>query len=255
MGVRTTLPRINSRAAGPTVVITIESAIADPPDGAVRLRDLIIKSTADALANHGSYLWAYGGGFTVVENDAIDIRTTLSFQDKRRFYVVRGADKKTAGEIAAEMGKAESSGAGTFSYSDMLGYVLHRHPRMKALVPVLRAELALIELFLKSADLALLRKHQKIFGTFFIENDADLGLMDSAAPVIRPAIVDMAVCSPYVKVVMEKRPACRAPPHKARGEARSPDDRRSPDRQVPSGRRYRACPPVRLVPSTPYTIC
>ncbi|MFA6033738.1 MAG: hypothetical protein WC889_12630, partial [Myxococcota bacterium] len=149
MGFFTTLPRIDAQSAGPTVVITIEAPLGDHPDGSLKLRDRIVKATAEALTRHKTYLWAYGGGFNVHENDRVDIRTTVTVRGERRFYVVRDADKKTARGIAAEIGEAETGGAGSFSYSDMLGYIIHQHPRMKAIVPVVRTELQLIGLFWK----------------------------------------------------------------------------------------------------------
>jgi pyruvate/2-oxoglutarate dehydrogenase complex dihydrolipoamide acyltransferase (E2) component len=187
---------------GPTVVIAIEAEVEDliVRLGKIPIGDAVVKAVADALTRHRFFTWAYNDGLRLFPAERIDIRVQMR---DGAFFVVREADRKTLSEISAEAAAARSNPAFLSRYSDMADVAVARNPRIRPFKAIAERWLAAMSAAWPKFDEKMHRKYREVFGTFAIHESSELGISDFASPVTSPSIVEMAVCSPFPKVVMK----------------------------------------------------
>lgn len=196
---------LSPERVGPTVLATVEVSLARAAalagNDAARLHAMVIKATANALTGHRLFTWAYNGAYRVFETDRIDIRAPARPGNDARLVVVRDADKKSLDEVDAGLRR----GAATPPARDEFARVTGLADAGRRTVHSMRMA------FSRSHEQAYWDSCRDKAGTFFLSNVGPLGIRDFAGPVRMPSIVELGVCAPFEKTVLENGALAKRP--------------------------------------------
>ena len=199
---------------GPTVLATVEvplaRAVAMAGGDDLTLHAMIVKATANALTRHRLFTWAYNGAYRVFPTDRIDIRAPAGPGTDAAFIVVRGADAKTLDAVAADLRDAPARPVDATAV-DPVERLVERFPLLNPLRLGLDAAHGVRMMLSGRYEQRFWERYRDVLGTFFISNVGPLGIRDFASPVRLPSIVELGVCSPFEKTVIEKGVMTRRP--------------------------------------------
>ena len=199
---------------GPTVLATVEvplaraAALAGGDD--LLLHAMIVKATANALTRHRLYTWAYNGAYRVFPTDRIDLRAPAGPGVDAASTVVRDADRKTLAQVADDL-RAGAAAPVLAAAGDPVATLLDAHPFLLPLRWDLDALHALRMFASRSYEERFWERHREAVGSFYLSNVGPLGIKDFAAPVRLPSIVELGVCAPFERTVVEKGALARRP--------------------------------------------
>lgn len=199
---------------GPTVLATVEVPLARAAAAAagddLLLQAMIVKATANALTRHRLFTWTYNGAYRVFPTDRIDVRAPAGAGVDAAFTVVRDADKKTLAQVDAALRDGAAAPVEAAAGDPVAG-LLARHPWLLPLRWDLDAAHAIGMFASRAYELRYWEEHREAMGSFFLSNVGPLGISDFAAPVRLPSIVELGVCAPFEKTVLESGALARRP--------------------------------------------
>jgi pyruvate dehydrogenase E2 component (dihydrolipoamide acetyltransferase) len=83
-------------------LVALREQLEELEEGAVSVNDLVVKAVAEALSRHPEVNAAWGAD-AIVRRGSVDVGVAVALDDGLVTPVVRGADRKTVLEIAAEI--------------------------------------------------------------------------------------------------------------------------------------------------------
>lgn len=199
---------------GPTVLATVEVSLARAAAAAAGddrlLHAMIVKATANALARHRLFTWTYNGAYRVFPTDCIDLRAPAGPGVDAVFTVVRDADKKTLDQVGQDLRDGAAAPVDVAAGDPVAG-LLQRRPWLLPLRRDLDAAHAIGMFLSRGYERKYWEAYREAMGSFFLSNVGPLGIKDFAAPVRLPSIVELGVCTPFTKTVLENGALARRP--------------------------------------------